>query len=286
MADADVSRLPFLDHAGCQVGRVRVGRKSRWVWTTRSGCRHWAGHSVDTGRRSASIPVEPVSSSGVAGDKGAEMDPGGDRPGQRHPSMGEPAPPPKSGLLSCRGFDEAVDTPLLCQHSPGAGGPRCWPANGHLLFRQSRKDRNGKTAQSRGAERKGGRHSDLVGRIGRQVPACCIPFLVWSHCHTHTRPSRHGREKGGRRETDRPATGRPGSIFSATTFFPSSSRCGIVARRLDVERRLEIDAGVAASPVECACGSPCCLPCLPQTCPQVPQLPQISAKEARARCSR
>lgn len=68
---------------------------------------------------------------------------------------------------------------------------------GYLLFGQLGKDRNGKTARSRGAERKGGRRSDRVGRIGCQVPACCIPFLVWSH--TVTQPTRHGREGRERR---------------------------------------------------------------------------------------
>lgn len=153
-----------------------------------------SGRRVQGGHDTGAHPSRSCRAGYEAGDKGSGY-PGGDgrndsHQGQKSTTRGQP------GFLPLP-FDEAVDISLSRQCCPGTGGPRCWLANGHLLFGQLGKDRNGKTARSRGAERKGGRRSDRVGRIGCQVPACCIPFLVWSH--TVTQPTRHGREGRERR---------------------------------------------------------------------------------------
>lgn len=105
---------------------------------------------------------------------------------------------------------------------------------------------------------KEGRRSDRVGRIGCQVPARCIPFLVWSHTVTQPRRERDGHNP------DRPATGHPG-----TNFLPRCCRFCLRHRGSPPRRgkKVGFDAGATASPVERACHCPCCLP---QTCPQVP----------------
>lgn len=171
-------------------------------------------------------------------------------------------------------FDEAVDISPSRQCCPGTGGPRCWLATGHLLFNQLGKDGNGKTARSRGAEREGGRRSDRVGRIGCQVPARCIPFLVWSHTLSHSRP-----DTG--EKTDTTLTARP-PVIREQIFCHDvvGFACGIVARRLDVERRLD---SMLEPLLPLWSALAIALAAFPR---RVHKFPQISAKEARAGCSR
>ena len=79
-----------------------------------------------------------------------------------------------------------------------------------------------------------------------------LPASHPSFGHSVTRPTRHGREGGPARDgtnADRPRLLVQGSIFLCIGFLRRAVRLCIVvvARRLDVERRLDLTAGATAS---------------------------------------
>lgn len=255
--------------SGRVVGR---GEEFRWVWTTRSGWTRPRSASIpvlssERGRKSvirgADTRVEVAATTSIR-DESQQID-------QRLALL-----PPS--------FDEAVDI-TLSQANAVPGQEVCaadWQPGTFCSASWGRMA----TAKRLGAGvrnvKEGGALTVLVGLAAKFLLAASLSSFGHTHCHTADQT--RARRAAGERETDTTLTARPPGIreqiFCHDVLSPDERHRGSPPRR---GKKVGFDARATASPVECACHCPCCLP---QTCPQVLHLPQISAKEARARCSR